>query len=451
MITGHARRVLIAGGGVAGLEALLALRRLLGERVRVEVLAPEAEFAYRQFAVGEPFSRTEVVGFDLAELIAEAGGVHRRDLLAGVDPRSKRAFTGAGAEVPYDSLLIAIGGSPRPAIPGALTYDGAGANVDVRDAMLALDRGQSGGLAFAVPATVHWPLPAYELALLAGAHLAEIGDSGLPLHLVTDERRPLELFGPAVGERVAGLLDQAGVSFHGGVAPARALEGGLALADGSTIACGAVVALPELVVAPIAGVPQGPHGFISTDAGMRVEGVPDVFAVGDAGWWPVKQGGLAAHQADVAATAIAAEVDPEIEPQRFRPQLRAAMLTGSTPLYLRAGHAAEPAVTSEAPLWWPPAKVAGKYLSPFIAAHAVSTNQPQPELVDLEPATPADAEEHRAAARYALSAADAAAEIGDHRSALRWLAVAERLELTLSPDYALRREQWRREAGSLAE
>ena len=47
--------VVIAGGGVAGLEALLALHELAGPRVKVELLAPEREFVYRPLAVAEPF------------------------------------------------------------------------------------------------------------------------------------------------------------------------------------------------------------------------------------------------------------------------------------------------------------------------------------------------------------------------------------------------------------
>ncbi|MGD0455391.1 MAG: hypothetical protein ABSB69_17530, partial [Solirubrobacteraceae bacterium] len=49
-------RVLIAGGGVAALEALLALRALAPEQTEITVLAPNAEFVYRPMAVREPFS-----------------------------------------------------------------------------------------------------------------------------------------------------------------------------------------------------------------------------------------------------------------------------------------------------------------------------------------------------------------------------------------------------------
>ena len=39
-----------------------------------------------------------------------------------------------------------------------------------------------------------------------------------------------------------------------------------------------------------------------------MEGLDGVYAAGDATWYPIKQGGLAAQQADVVATAIAAAV-----------------------------------------------------------------------------------------------------------------------------------------------
>ncbi|MFI5121339.1 MAG: NAD(P)/FAD-dependent oxidoreductase [Vicinamibacteria bacterium] len=442
-MTGPPARVLIAGGGVAGLETLLALRHLTGERLRIEVLAPEAEFSYRQFAVAEPFSLGEVARFDLTELIEAAGGVHRRDALSGVDARAKLATTEAGAQIAYDALVIAVGATPRPGIPGALTYRGPSSNVEVRRALLALDRRESRGLAFAVPAPVHWSLPICELALLAGAHLADIGDAGAPLHLVTAEREPLSLFGPAAGARVRKLLEAVSVKVHTGVAPARMVDRGLALANGSVVECDQAVSMPMLEAAPIPGLPQGPHGFIATDARMRVDGVAGVFAVGDASWFPIKQGGLAAQQADVAAATIAAEHDPAVAVRPFRPRLRAALLTGDGPLYLRAGESGEETDSSEAPLWWPPSKVAGLYLAPFIAARARETNQPEPAMIDLDPASPAEAEDHREMTAVALACADADADLEDYTAALRWLAVAEGLDLTLPAEYALRREQWR--------
>ena len=44
-------KVLVAGGGVAALETMLALRDLAGERVEIELLSPEAAFRYRPLDV----------------------------------------------------------------------------------------------------------------------------------------------------------------------------------------------------------------------------------------------------------------------------------------------------------------------------------------------------------------------------------------------------------------
>jgi sulfide:quinone oxidoreductase len=60
--------VVIAGGGVAGLEALIALRDLAGDPVRVTLVAPEPDFAYRALSVGEPFLATHTQRYPLARI-----------------------------------------------------------------------------------------------------------------------------------------------------------------------------------------------------------------------------------------------------------------------------------------------------------------------------------------------------------------------------------------------
>src|SRR5262245_28131288 len=48
-------RVLIAGSGVAALEAVLALRHLAGGRFRIELLGPTHALEHRQASVATPF------------------------------------------------------------------------------------------------------------------------------------------------------------------------------------------------------------------------------------------------------------------------------------------------------------------------------------------------------------------------------------------------------------
>ncbi len=80
-----------------------------------------------------------------------------------------------------------------------------------------------------------------------------------------------------------------------------------------------MISLPEPEVAAIPGLPQQRGGFVAVDRYGGVLGVDRVFAAGDATWFPVKQGGLAAQLADCAASAIAELAGADVAPQLFRP------------------------------------------------------------------------------------------------------------------------------------
>jgi sulfide:quinone oxidoreductase len=123
---------------------------------------------------------------------------------------------------------------------------------------------------------------------------------------------------------------------------------------------------------PLAGVPHDDSGFIPTDAHGLVKGTTDIYAAGDGTSFPVKQGGIAAEQADAVAAAIADRVGAPVEATPFSPVLRGLLLTGNGdgPRYLSAeithGAAHRHEVDRE-PLWWPPSKLFGHYLAPYLA------------------------------------------------------------------------------------
>src|SRR5215211_7774354 len=83
---GVATRVLIAGGGVAALEAALALRELAEERVSIELLAPEPHFWYRPLAVAEPFGNGNVNRIELSAVADACSARFTLGALASVDP-----------------------------------------------------------------------------------------------------------------------------------------------------------------------------------------------------------------------------------------------------------------------------------------------------------------------------------------------------------------------------
>jgi sulfide:quinone oxidoreductase len=102
-----------------------------------------------------------------------------------------------------------------------------------------------------------------------------------------------------------------------------------------------------------------------------------VFAAGDATAFPVKQGGLAAQQADAVAEAIAASAGADIDPRPFRPVLRGVLLTGGSARYLRSdisGDAGDDSTVAAQALWWPPNKLCGRYLAPYLSSQIGATD-----------------------------------------------------------------------------
>jgi sulfide:quinone oxidoreductase len=158
---------------------------------------------------------------------------------------------------------------------------------------------------------------------------------------------------------------------------AAAFEGFLRFENHEVIPADAVIALPRLTGPRISGLPHDENGFLPVDAYGHVNGCADILAAGDATDLPIKHGSLAAQQADAVAETIAARLGAIVMPEPFRPVLRGLLLTGQRPLYLRVElgeggtrtHRMLPAAgtTSQNALSWPPGKVTGRYLTPFLA------------------------------------------------------------------------------------
>jgi sulfide:quinone oxidoreductase len=362
--------VLIAGGGVAALEAALTLADVASGRTDVELLAPEPYFWYRPAAVAEPFGLGAVRHFDLGVLAERAGAGMTLGTLAEVDVDAHVAKTTAGAELSYDALLIACGAVPYPAIPGALTFRGPADSDRVRALLGELDRDEVTRLAFAVPWGATWSLPAYELALMTAAYLQASGKHGVEVCIVSPELEPLQLFGKGASDAVRTLLDEAGVGFAGGSYAVEHTGGNLLFLSGEALPVERVVALPRLRGQRIDGIPQTLEGFVDVDEHCCVQGTEAVFAAGDITSFPIKQGGIAAQQAVAAAEAIAVLAGASLVPHPFHPVLRGLLLTGAEPQYLRRDLSGgeEPDWASSSPIWWPPTKIVGRRLAPFLAA-----------------------------------------------------------------------------------
>jgi sulfide:quinone oxidoreductase len=292
------KRVLIAGGGVAGLETLLALRAVAGDRVEIMVVAPDAKFVNRSMAVDQPASVGGVRGLKLRDVTGEFDAHWQRGTVEWVDRERQVVVTGRGRELTYDQLVLALGARPEREwhSDGVLTYHDAAEAHEYRRLLRQLEEGRVRSVAFVKPAGASWLLPLYELALTTAARCEARGVTA-ELSLFTPEAEPLEVFGAEASEDVRAALEASAVRLYTNSLAVPSRPGRLHVSPGDRLVhADRVVTLPRLVGPALRGLPCGPDGFIRTDAHGRVAGVENVFAAGDATTFPIKQGGLAASR-----------------------------------------------------------------------------------------------------------------------------------------------------------
>jgi len=373
-------RVIVAGGGVAALEACLFLRVYVAENdVDIVLLTPSQVFSYRPLSVLESFGGARTWRMRLDRFAADQDVTLVHDALGTVLGSERAIVTTSGVRSPYDLLLVAIGARPVPQLPGAITFQGA---TDAPVVSRLLDDAAARlrpRIAFAVGPATSWPLPLYELALLTAGELRARG-ARCEITLVTPEAAPLELFGTRASAVAAGLLSDRGITVIANAEPLAVADGALQLVDGRSIGADRVVALPRAAGRFVAGLPHDHEGFIPVDPHGRVDATDGVYAAGDITTFPFKQGGLATQQADAAAEAMLAELGLPIEPQPFSPVLQGVLYTGGEPAYMRAP-LGEPGAAGAEPrsysMWWPPSKIAGRFLSSYLTVRAGAPRAPE--------------------------------------------------------------------------
>ena len=358
--------VVIAGGGVAALEGVLALRAVAGEAATVEVVATEQDFVVEALSVAAPFLADEVRRYPLGELVAAAGGTFRRARVVSVDPAHRAVATDDGAVV-YDALLLALGAASKPALEGALTFRGPDDEQALADLLDALVTGSARRLAFVLPPAPSRELPLYELALETQSYVTDRGAHQVVITVLTPETSPFSSFGPGAGDELGRLLADRSIQLVTSAEVTGFSAGMLLLGDSRSIPADHVVAMAGLEGRQLPGIPCDADGFVPVDDHCRVVGIDDVYAAGDMTSYPVRHGGIATQQADAAIDAIAYDLGCPIDPAPFRPVLRGQLLTGMFPRYLRLDRDDPAGTLSTVAPWWPPAKIVGRYLTPFLA------------------------------------------------------------------------------------
>lgn len=385
----------IAGAGTAGLEALLCARELLGSEVQLRLIAPEREFRYRPMSTGSLYRPAAERSLAIADVVRDARAVWVQDRIAAVRETDRQVVTRDGETLPFDYLLLAIGGRTERAVGQGHVWE-RGSDPGFLDQTIAdIVAGRIASVAVVIPRGAHWPVPAYELALVLGW---TTGARRTRVTLITAERRPLGALGADATEVVSRELEEAGVELISGVEAIDAHErepGGTAIvpepdadadadalrgrpSDPATIRFGGapirrfdrMISLPTGSGPFLPGVATDAAGYIQVNARLRVCGSDRIWAVGGCVSAALEHGTLAACQADAAIAAIAAALQRDETPDSpasTAPDLTGMLLTGQRERWRAENPVGTPQPSTRC-LWWPPGRAVGRMLARRIEA-----------------------------------------------------------------------------------
>lgn len=362
---GDRRKVVIIGCGVAALETAIGLYEDANIEVDVTMICPTNEFNYRPFAALEPFGIRHVDSMPIDGLLAGCEVQIIHDKVSRVDKSFGRVMTSRGELVDFDALVVTTGAESVEGLRGAITIGDAAGTIKLEHLLRELDAGLFKSIAYVAPTGASWTLPLYEMAMLTAARARQRGHV-VAVKLITSEQVPLQVFGEKASAHTRQLLNESGVELHTNIRSRSFTDGKVTTISGQEIAVDRAVALPHLVGRRIPGLPHDPNGFLPTDGFGLVHDTEAIYAAGDITDFPVKQGSIAAQQADAVVSSLAARFGDERSPRPFKPRLHAILLSDRAQTFLRASDDGGPhrgADVSDEPLWEDAEKIFSRHLS----------------------------------------------------------------------------------------
>jgi sulfide:quinone oxidoreductase len=325
-------RITILGAGFAGLETAFLLRMRLRDRIDLTVVSEREAFTFRPNTIYVPFGADpDALVVDLAKPFRRRRVDFVQGSVAGVDPRAHEVELADGRTVGYDKLVIATGASMRPEeIPGLAEH---AATIWTPSSMLGVRErfervrddarvGRRSRVLFLIPPNNKCAGPLYEIVMMLETWLRGEGvRKRVAIEWSTFEQSYIQAFGPRLHDVVSAEFSERGIDGHTGDVVTEIVPGEARYADGTTREFDYLIAFPPYVSAVrYDGLPSDDRGFIQTESATRqVVGMPDIYAPGDAGDFPVKQAFLAFLQADTVAEHIAADAGVHAFEKPFDP------------------------------------------------------------------------------------------------------------------------------------
>ena len=317
--------VIIVGGGVAGLEALLALQALAGDRVDLTLVSQHDWFVDRPVTVAEPFGLASAARHSVPDIVAERGARFVGATVVAVHADAHRVSCADGTELSFDTLILAPGARLSAPVADAIAFGLEGSGRAIGEMLDRLRSGEARSVAFVAPSTTGWLLPLYELALMTARELARSNVEGV----AAAPPQPGGSASGAVRRRRAARAPAACWPRRGSSSSARPRTG--------SAAADYVVTLPLLRGPELAGVPTTPpDGFIAVDEHGQVKDSPTCTPPATGSTFRSSRVGSRRSRRMPWPSTSPPRMERASSPMPFRPVLRGMLFTGEAPLYMRS-------------------------------------------------------------------------------------------------------------------
>jgi NADH dehydrogenase FAD-containing subunit len=331
-------KVVVIGGGFAGLETTFYLRHMLSDKVDLTLVSDKDYFMFKPNTIYIPFGADpEKLKVDLVRpttrkeielIVSEA---------KGIDAESKKVITQNG-EADYDYLVVATGAAMRPEeIPGLTEYANTPWTAEeMTELGVSLNRlaenakTEKQKLLFLVPPNNKCSGPLYELVMMTDTWLNQKGvRDNVEMVWSTFESGYIQAFGPRLNTVVVDEFTERNIIGHKGYVVTEIEPNLVKYQNGDQLPFDLLVSFPPYIAKErFAGLPLDDRGFIHVEPdSRRVKNSDSIFAVGDAADFPIKQAFLALLQGDAAGAHLTAEIEgrPVTDKEKFEPMSMCVM------------------------------------------------------------------------------------------------------------------------------
>ncbi|MCA8912859.1 MAG: FAD-dependent oxidoreductase [Planctomycetes bacterium] len=324
-------RVVVVGSGFGGLETAFYLRHRLGKRADITVVSENDYFLFKPNTIYIPFGKKpESFYHPVAHAFEKRHIDFKQTRANNVDPKSKALITDDG-EVPYDYLVLATGATMRPNdIPGladnAATIWNPDEMMKVRAGVERIEKearaGKKQRVLYLAPPGNKCSGPLYEMVFMLDSHLRrEKLREKVDITWASFEHTYIQAFGKRLHAHVIDEFAKRSITGHLEWPIDKVEPGKAVFKNGETLEFDLLISFPPYAAAQVfEGLERDDRGFLTTNHDTRqLAGQEDIYAVGDAGDFPVKQAFLALLQADAVGEHISQRVLHEEPTAKFDP------------------------------------------------------------------------------------------------------------------------------------